>query len=99
MTSPLDWPYPPFTVAVARESGISRQRLRRLLAQGQVRKVLRGVYQSVEAPDTIASRAAAAALVMPPFAIVCDRTAAWIHGVDVVRYRELEVPPPLDVAV
>jgi very-short-patch-repair endonuclease len=99
MTSPLDWPYPPFTVAEARESGISRQRLRRLLAQRQVRKVLRGVYQSVEALDTIASRAEAAALVMPPFAIVCDRTAAWIHGVDVVRYRELDVPPPLDVVV
>jgi hypothetical protein len=36
---------------------------------------------------------------MPPYAVVCDRTAAWIHGIDVVRYRELEVPPPLDVTV
>jgi hypothetical protein len=99
MPSPLEWPYPPFTVADARASGISRQRLRRLLGQGQVRKVLRGVYQSVEAPDTIESRAQAAALVMPPYAVVCDRTAAWIHGVDVVRYREVEVPPPLDVVV
>jgi hypothetical protein len=61
--------------------------------------VLRGVYQSFAAPDTIASRAQAAALVMPPFAVVCDRTAAWIHGIDVVRYRELEVLPPLDVVV
>jgi hypothetical protein len=99
MSSLLEWPYPPFTVHQARESGISRQRLRTLLRQRQIRRVLRGVYQSAEAPDTIRSRALAAALVMPPFAVVCDRTAAWVHGVEVMRYRELDVPPPLDVVV
>ena len=99
MSALLDWPYRPFTSAEAREDGISRQRLRRLLRHRRVRRVLRDVYQSCDAPDTIDTRARAAALVLPPFAVVCDRTAAWIHGIDVLRYRELEVLPPLDIVV
>ena len=26
-----------------------------------------------------------------PGAVFCDRTAAWLHGVDVFDYRELEI--------
>jgi hypothetical protein len=99
MESPLTFPYPPFTAVDGREAGISRQRLRHLVKQRQVRRVMRGVYQSTAATDTIENRARAASLVMPPFAVVCDRTAAWIHGIDTVRYRELEMLPPLDVVV
>jgi hypothetical protein len=70
-----------------------------MLRQRRVRKVLRDVYQSCEATDTIESRAHAAALVMPPFGVLCDRTAAWIHGIDAMWFRELEILPPLDVVV
>lgn len=45
------------------------------------------------------SRAQAAGLILPPHAVICDRTAAWLHGIDVLRYRELEVLPPLDLVV
>jgi len=95
----LDPPYPPFTAAQAAENGISRRRLRTLLDRREVRRVLRGVYQSTSSDDTLHSRARAAALVMSDQAVICDRTAAWIHGVDVLRYRELEFLPPLDLVV
>ena len=44
-------------------------------------------------------RAQAAALVISPHAVVCDRTAAWVHGVDAFRYAELDVDPPLETYV
>jgi hypothetical protein len=63
-----------------------------------VRPVLRGVYAAAQAPNNLALRAAALALVLPESAVVVDRTAAWLHDVDILprsaRYRV----PPLDVA-
>lgn len=44
-------------------------------------------------------RARAAALVISPHAVLCDRTAAWVHGVDVFRYGELDTEPPLEFYV
>jgi hypothetical protein len=38
-------------------------------------------------------------LIKRPFWVLCDRLAAWIHGVDTFEYRELEIFPPLDVLV
>jgi hypothetical protein len=42
-------------------------------------------------------RAAALTLVLPPGAIVADRTAAWLHGVDILPRSALVTPPPLTV--
>lgn len=89
----------PFTNLHAVALGITRQRLRQLVDQGQLRRVLRGVYSPEWVPDSIENRIRAAALVVPPYAVLCDRTAAWVHDVDVLRYRELEIPPPLDIVV
>jgi hypothetical protein len=75
---PLD---EPFTPAMARRVGIDRRALERLLAQGQLRRVLRGVYAASTAPDTVAFRAAAVGLVIRPRDVVVDRTAGWVHGV------------------
>ncbi len=36
---------------------------------------------------------------MRPFGILSDRTAAWLYGVDVLAYRELEILPPLETVV
>ncbi|WP_235735453.1 hypothetical protein [Nocardioides alcanivorans] len=48
-------------------------------------------------PDDLATRAACAALVLPAHVVVADRSAAWLHGVDCLRYFETEAPPPLEV--
>jgi Transcriptional regulator, AbiEi antitoxin len=90
-------PEAPFTTADARALGISRKTLRALTESGDVRRVFHGVYVCATVADTIHTRAAALATILPPFAVVCDRTAAWLHGVDVLTFRELGIPPPIDL--
>jgi hypothetical protein len=34
---------------------------------------------------------------MKPFMVVCGRTAAWVHGVDVFAFWELELLPPIEL--
>jgi hypothetical protein len=69
------------------------------VADHVVRRVLTGVYVRADVPDTVQVRALAASLVISPFSVVCDRTAAWLLGVDVFDYHELEVLPPLETYV
>lgn len=97
MTPPF--PDRPVTSADARGLGISRKRLRLAVDQGLVRRVFTGVYVRADIPDTTELRAEAAALVMSEHSVLCDRTAAWIHGIDVLRYAELDVIPPLETYV
>jgi Protein of unknown function (DUF559) len=89
-------PPSPFTGAQAQDYGISRSRLRALVESRSVRRVLTGVYVGAEEPDSIRLRCEAARLVTAPHVVLCDRTAAWIWGVDTFEYRELEVLPPLE---
>lgn len=79
--------------------GVRRWELDEWLATRLLRRVLRGVYQRCDEPDTQQTRARAVALVVQPFAVVCDRTAAWLHGVDTFAYRELEILPPTETWV
>jgi hypothetical protein len=99
MKAPSDIPAGPFTAAMARERGISRWELDRWLEEKRIRRVLRGVYQRTNESDTQENRARAAFLVVRAFAVVCDRTAAWLHGVDTFEYRELEIQPPVETWV
>ncbi|KRC48825.1 MULTISPECIES: hypothetical protein [unclassified Nocardioides] len=87
----------PFTTATAREHGVTRGQLRTWLADGVVRRMLIGVYVDATAPDTIELRVAAVSCVMAPHAVLCDRTAAWLHGVDVFELAEHDVLPAIDV--
>jgi hypothetical protein len=89
-------PPTPFTTRQAKELGLSRRRLDDLVATREIRRVLTGVYVPWNVADTVRMRAAAASLVLPPFVVLCDRTAAWLWGVDTFDYRELEILPPLE---
>ena len=86
----------PFTWPMARQQGMTRAQLRELVDTGAVRRVLRNVYLSADEPDTLENRAACAELVISSWAVICDRTAAWLWGVDTFEYRELELLPPID---
>lgn len=44
--------------------------------------MLKGVYVDARSPDLLPLRAEAVALVLPPGAAVCRRTAAWLLGID-----------------
>jgi hypothetical protein len=87
----------PFTVSGAEELGVSRTRLATLARRGLVRPVLRGVYAAAQVVDTIEFRAASVALVVPPSAIVTDRTAAWLHMVDLLAPSAVHEMPPVEV--
>jgi hypothetical protein len=91
-------PFPdcPFTTAQAAQRGLSRTALSRAVADGRLRRPFTGVYVRTDVPDSTELRARAAALVMSPHSVLCDRTAAWIHGIDVFRYAELETIPSLE---
>lgn len=94
-------PFPecPFTYAQARRAGLSRRRITDGVRNGHLRRVLFGVYTRAADEDTVGSRAAALALVVGPHSVVCDRSAAWLHGVDVFGYADQESPPPLETCV
>jgi len=94
----VDLPSGPFTRYVANRL-FSDAAFRDLLSQGRVRRVLAGVFVDASLDDTIELRCRAAALVISPHAVLCDRTAAWLLGIDVLRFRDHEVVPRLDVIV
>jgi hypothetical protein len=94
-----DFPTRPFTTSIARELGFSEKQLGVAVGRGILRRVLRGVYLRADLPDTVETRAACASLVITPGSVLRDRTAAWVHGVDVLTLAEHEVLPPIETCV
>ena len=94
MRRPL--PDRPFTTADAARWGLTRTTLTRWVREGRIRRVFTGVYVRSDVPDSVLLRARAARLVMSEHSVLCDRTAAWILGIDVFRYAELEAIPALE---
>ncbi|ROR90599.1 type IV toxin-antitoxin system AbiEi family antitoxin domain-containing protein [Nocardioides aurantiacus] len=94
-TLPLDRP---FTREAARQAGVERRALERLLKRGELVRLVRGVYAAAALVDVPAVRVAAVALAAGEArddVLVVDRTAAWLHGVDVAGWEQ--GPVPLDL--
>ncbi|MFI1579460.1 type IV toxin-antitoxin system AbiEi family antitoxin domain-containing protein [Embleya sp. NPDC020630] len=97
----------PFTLAVAARHGVGRSVVRRLVRDGDVRRVIHGVYVGAHVDDTPEVRARAAVMVLPRGAVVCGRTAARLHGVRVParprtqarRAAPIEVVVPVGAAL
>ncbi len=87
----------PFTQEHARALGVSQHAFEQMLRRGLLRRVVRGVYAATQAPDDTLTRAAALALVIPPTAVVTDRTAAWLHGVEILPRSAVFRPPPIGI--
>lgn len=88
---PLDRP---FTSAEAQRLGVTRWRLCQLVERGLVRAWVRGVYAVAQLPETLDLRAEALGLVVSSASVVTDRTAAWLHGVDILpRSSKVQMPP------
>jgi hypothetical protein len=94
-----EYPDHPFTLTQAADLGIKRHRVNLAVRDGVLRRMLRGVFVRTDLLDTIDLRASAAALVVGPTSVVTDRTAAWIHGVDVLTHAEHDVLPPIESCV
>lgn len=84
----------PFSAA---QVPVSAQTLAELVRDGHLRRVVRGVFVASDVHDTLGMRARALSLVVPPGAVVTDRTAAWLHGVDVLLPGEHRELPPVQV--
>jgi hypothetical protein len=86
----------PFTPAMAARAGIGRAVLERLLREGRVRRLLRGVYVDATVSPSTSVRARALALVVGHGHVVVGTTAAWLHGVDLPRPEPM-APVALEV--
>lgn len=76
---PFD-PADPFTPAMAARVGLGRAALERQVRDGQVVRLVRGVYIDAAASLSPSGRARALSLVVSPRHLLVDRTAAWVHG-------------------
>ncbi|HEX3929769.1 MAG TPA: hypothetical protein VHW64_03630 [Nocardioides sp.] len=92
-------PVVPIATRCAAAHGLTPSRLRRAVRRGLLRPVLRGVVLRADIPLTTSAKLAAAAWVVNETSVACDRTAAWIWGVDVHEFRELDGIPPVETCV
>ena len=90
------WPDGPFTRADLKHIDNPDAALKRGLRSGAIRSVLRGVFVRMETADTTEMRAKAVAKVVRPHHVVTDRTAAWLHGIDVQVSAERAAVPPVE---
>ena len=90
------WPDGPFTRADLTELNNPDAALKRGLRAGAIRPVLRGVFVRMDVADTTEMRAQAVAKVVRPHHVVTDRTAAWLHGIDVHVNAERDCVPRVE---
>ena len=90
---PLDRP---FSTAQAMAWGYDRKTLTRLVADRSLRRLFTNVYVARDCALGLTLRLRAAGLAMHDEAVLCDRTAAWVWGVDSFGYAELDGTPPLE---
>ena len=96
----VDAPLPldrPFTAREADRLGVGGSLRGRLVERGLLRPLLRGVFVADQVDDSLRLRVAALKLVVRDHAVVVDRTAAWLHGVDALPRSAIHRMPPLDV--
>ncbi|MCW2857337.1 MAG: hypothetical protein JWR52_2952 [Marmoricola sp.] len=86
----------PFTPAIAAAAGVGRASLERLHRDGRIVRLLCGVYVDAQVPLTSRVRARAVALVVGRRQVVVDRTAAWVHGAELLTVPA-DAPVPLDL--
>lgn len=87
----------PFTTATAVEAGVSKRLLSELVDRGLLRRLLHGVHVATQVPDSLRLRVAALKLVVPAHAVVVDRTACWLHGVDALPRSAIHDLPDVDI--
>lgn len=87
----------PFATSEVLGHGVSRRQLHMLVDRGLIRSVVHGVYAAAQLVDSMELRAQAISLVRPTGTVVTDRSAAWLHGVDVLPRSAAHEAPPLDV--
>jgi len=88
----------PFTRAELADLGLTRDQVRDAIRLGDVTHPFHGVYLPSHLGERVEHRAAALGRVVSSAHVVCDRTAAWLHGIDAYSLGELTQPPPIEVS-
>ncbi|MDQ6527492.1 type IV toxin-antitoxin system AbiEi family antitoxin domain-containing protein [Nocardioides sp. LHD-245] len=91
-----DFPTGPFHVRDADSHGLTRSRIRHAVAAGLLIRIGSGTYRRTDEPDSIALRVLAVRCSVAADQIVVDRTAAWVHGVDLYPAGGNDVRPPIE---
>lgn len=87
----------PFTSDLADQAGVTAALRHKLVALGLLRPLVRGVFVAAQVPDSFRLRVSAVALITPSHAVVVDRTAAWVHGVDALPRTAIHEMPCIDL--
>ena len=91
-----EFPMTPFTWAEVAKLGVRRWKLDAAVRNKELNRPFNGVYIRADAELTPLVRAQAALLAISEHSVVCDRSAAWLHGVDMHPFRERDVMPKLE---
>lgn len=96
-----DLPLPhdrPFTYVEARDALGGRHAVAALLRRGLLVSDVRSIYRTAASADGHAMRIATLRLLAPADAVICDRSAAWLHGAAMALPPNSHLsPPPVDV--
>ncbi|GAA2139558.1 DUF559 domain-containing protein [Nocardioides koreensis] len=91
-----EFPSTPFTWAQVAKLGVRRWKLDAAVRQRVLIRLFTSVYVRADVELTPLLRAQAALLVISTHSVLCDRSAAWLHGIDVHPFRERDVVPRLE---
>src|SRR5262245_41265158 len=90
-------PSTPFTREQAFDLGISPQEWRTIRKGGLVRHLVGGVFVDASLDDTLDLRTEAVRLILPESVVVGRRTAAWMHGLDLLDHKGFPATPPVEL--
>ncbi|MBO0841540.1 MAG: DUF559 domain-containing protein [Nocardioides sp.] len=92
----LTLPKRPFTTSELSKLALDGHQLRLAVDRGDVKHPFRGVFVPPGVDDSTELRAEALARVTSSHHVICDRTAAWLHGIDTFSLQEAAQIPPVE---
>ena len=91
-----DLPAEPFRIRNAEAFGLTRRQVQSATENGLLVRAASGVYQRSDIADTIHGRALVVACAVTAHHVAVDRTAAWLHGVEMLTLDEQVLLPPIE---
>lgn len=91
-----DFPTQPFLIREAAALGLTEREIRAATKEGLLIRVARGVYRRADIVDDVVARARVVACAVAAHHVAVDRTAAWLHGVEMLTLDEQVLLPPIE---
>lgn len=91
-----DFPAGPFRIRDAAAYGLTERQVRDATSEGILLRVARGTYRRSDGADDVDARARVVACAVASYHVAVDRTAAWLHGVEMLTLDEHVLLPPIE---